>query len=83
MENKIFKEEYFSAIMINKTFIKKIAEKRDKKIGISAIKKIEKILQEKVEKLLIKASKQADFLGRKIIKSEDIAEIEERIEDVL
>lgn len=66
--------------MINKKLIKDIAEKRDKKIGISAIKKIEEILTTDVEKLILRASRQADFSGRKIIKEEDIVEEKEERE---
>ena len=58
--------------MINKILIKGIAKKKGKKIGLSAIRKIEALLLEEIEKLLIRASKQADFSGRKIIKAEDI-----------
>ena len=58
--------------MSNKTLIKKIAEKKGKKIGLSAIRKIEALLQIEVEKLLMRASRQADFSGRKIIQPEDI-----------
>ena len=59
-------------MIINKKLIKKIAEKKGKKIGISAIEKIEKILLEEIDVLLMRASRQADFSGRKIIKAEDI-----------
>jgi len=58
--------------MISEKLIKEIAEKKGKKIGLSAIRKIEALLQMEVEKLLMRASRQADFSGRKIIKSEDI-----------
>ncbi len=58
--------------MSNKALIKAIAEKKGKKIGLSAIRKIEELLIEEIEKLLMRASRQADFSGRKIIKAEDI-----------
>ncbi len=58
--------------MISEKLIKEIAEKKGKKIGISAIEKIKKILHEEAEKLVMRASRQADFSGRKIIRAEDI-----------
>ncbi|MDP4039156.1 MAG: hypothetical protein Q8P57_01070 [Candidatus Pacearchaeota archaeon] len=63
--------------MINKKLIKKIALNKGKKIGLSAISKIEKILQTELEKLVMRASRQADFSGRKVIKAEDIIEKED------
>ncbi len=62
--------------MINKKLLKKIAKMHDKKIGLSAIGKIEALLLGEAEKLLMRASKQADFSGRKIIKAEDIIQPE-------
>ena len=63
--------------MINKKLIKEIAEKKGKKIGLSAISKIEKILQTELEKLIMRASRQADFSGRKVIKAEDVIQKED------
>ena len=67
--------------MSNKTLIKKIAEKKGKKIGLSAIRKIEALLQIEVEKLLMRASRQADFSGRKIIKADDVVQMADRFEE--
>jgi len=58
--------------MISEKLIKEIAKIKGKKIGISAIEKIKSILREEAEKLVMRASRQADFSGRKIIKAEDV-----------
>ncbi|MEK6859803.1 MAG: histone-like protein [Nanoarchaeota archaeon] len=60
------------------TFIKKIkilAKENDKKIGKDAIKKIESLLLNNIEIIIKKASRNADFSGRKVIKPEDIETI--------
>ncbi len=62
--------------MINKKLIKEIADKLGKKIGLSAIEKIDKNVIEHVNLLLNRASRQADFSGRKIIRAEDIIKAE-------
>ena len=61
--------------MISIKKIKNIAEKEDKKISMKALNEIEKILEKECEQIIKKASQQADFAGRKVIKDEDINKI--------
>lgn len=58
--------------MINKTKIKNLAKKRNKKISKEALNEIGKILEEKAEELIIKAERKSDISGRKIIFKEDL-----------
>ena len=57
--------------MMNKN-IKKFVEKEKKKIGKEAMKKINLILIQNLQEIIRKATKNADFSGRKTIKPEDI-----------
>lgn len=58
--------------MIYTQIIKKIALKDDKKIGKDAVKKIESLIFKNIEIIIKKASRNADFSGRKVIKVKDI-----------
>ena len=58
-------------MIINKKSVKKIAEQKGKKIGHAAISKLDEILEDLASKMIARASKQADFLGRKVIREED------------
>ncbi|MBU0957896.1 MAG: NFYB/HAP3 family transcription factor subunit [Nanoarchaeota archaeon] len=57
---------------MNKKSIKYFVEKEKKKIGVEAIKKINVLVEDYVEKIVKKACRNADFAGRKILKEEDI-----------
>jgi len=57
---------------MNKKLIKSIAEKEKKKIGVEAMIKINNLLEIYIKKIIQKASRNADFAGRKIIKQGDI-----------
>lgn len=58
--------------MISSKTIKELAKREKKKIGNKAIVKIEEILLEKTKDILTKASRQADFRGRSVIREEDV-----------
>ena len=58
--------------MISIAKIRDIATKEKKKISRKAINKINQIIEENLRKIIRKASRNADFSGRKIIKEEDI-----------
>ena len=61
--------------MINKKAVKELALNKFKnKIGNIAISKINKIIEKSVLIILEKASRNALYSGRKIIKEEDIVE---------
>jgi len=61
--------------MINKKSVKELAlDEFDNKIGNLAINKIDKIIEKNVLNILKKASRNAMYSGRKIIKGEDIVE---------
>ena len=55
-----------------KDFVKK---ESDKKIGNMAVKKFNNILEMYAKKIIINASRRADFSGRIVIKEEDFEEI--------
>jgi histone H3/H4 len=52
--------------------IKELAKKRKKKISKKAIKKINDILENELETIILKSSRNADFSGRRIINELDI-----------
>ncbi len=54
--------------------VKKESMKNNKKIGKDALKKIESMLEKNIIEIIKKASRNADFSGRKIIKAKDIEE---------
>ena len=57
--------------MISKKETKEIAKKTCKKIGNEAFKKLDIMTKEFIFKLIKKASRKADYQGRKILKKED------------
>ena len=60
--------------------IKELARKEGKKIGKETIKKINKILEGETARIIKKSARNADFMGRKIIKEEDGENIDLRQE---
>ena len=54
--------------------IKEFANKNKKKISKKAIKKINNILEKKLELVISKSSRNADFSGRIIINESDVSE---------
>lgn len=54
--------------------VKNMAEKEGKKISKDAIKKINRILKNKADKVIKMASRNADFAGRKVIKVVDVSD---------
>jgi len=63
--------------MISKKEMKIIAGKQNKKIGKDALKLLDEILKEKIEFILKRASRAADFAGRSTIKKEDLKNVEQ------
>lgn len=61
--------------MIPTMIIKGMAGRHEKKIGKKAVEKIETILKKKADELILNATRNADFSGRRIIIEEDIQEI--------
>ena len=58
--------------MVSLQKIKELINKQGKRTSKKAMIKIDNILEEKAEEIIIKAKKNADFLGRRTIKEEDI-----------
>lgn len=58
--------------MVSLQKIKELINKQGKRASKKAMIKIDNILEEKAEEIIIKAKKNADFLGRRTIKEEDI-----------
>ena len=58
--------------MISLKKIKDIANGKNKKISRKAIDKISLILEKKIEEIIKKSARNADFEGRKTIKGKDI-----------
>lgn len=54
--------------------IKELVKKKKKKISKKAIRKINEILEEKLEVIILKSSRNADFSGRVIIGESDVVE---------
>lgn len=62
--------------MISKKLIKAFVGKNyGKKLGAGAIRKLDKQLEEKINEILKRAVRRADFSGRTVIKEEDIVEV--------
>lgn len=58
--------------MINKSELKKTVEKyENKRIGEKALKKLNKVLENEILKLIKHAARRADFAGRVVIKEGD------------
>ena len=57
--------------MIKKKNVREIAEKYKKKVSKKVLVKIDDIIKEKIEEIINKASRKANFSGRKIILEEE------------
>jgi histone H3/H4 len=60
--------------MAIKKLIRESAKKNKKKISLEAIKKINDILEERLNIIITKSSRNADFSGRIVINERDIEE---------
>jgi histone H3/H4 len=58
--------------MIHKSKISELIRKNGKKPSREVLEKIEGIVSRKVEDIILRAKRKADFAGRKIILSEDV-----------
>lgn len=58
--------------MVSSQKIKELINKQGKRASKKAMIKIDNILEEKTEEIIKKAKRNADFLGRRTIKEEDI-----------
>lgn len=61
--------------MMSSQKLKKLIKNEGKRASKKAIKKLNKILEEKAKEIIKKAKRNADFAGRKTIKEEDIEKV--------
>ena len=54
--------------------IRELARKNKKKVGKNAISKINSLLEKRLELIILKSSRNADFSGRIIINESDVSE---------